>query len=195
MIFPGHTSHILQAFDVSIAAPLKTAYKKRILKYDIVFDKAGDKRKELKTTLMEIRIMMIQCLLDALSESATLSNIQSGFRASGICPLNLNMPLSSKFAMNDLLRTQYPELYSRVKGDNLINNRNLNGNLENLGFVYHAEFHFPLTEQELKINEEIAKEKIQSLFLSQNNGVILLSPVPDVVDTTNGVMKLISFNQ
>ena len=97
--------------------------------------------------------------------------------------------------MNDLLRTQYPELYSRVKGDNLINNRHLNGNLGNLGFVFQAEFHSSLTEKDLKINDEIMKEKVRSLFLSHEDGTILLSPVPDVVDMTNGVMKLISFNQ
>lgn len=35
LVFPGHTSHVLQPFDVGIAAALKTCYSKLIQKYKL----------------------------------------------------------------------------------------------------------------------------------------------------------------
>ena len=194
LIFPGHTSHILQAFDVSVASPLKCSYKRRILKYDITFDDKGDRRRELKKTQKEIRIMMIRCLLDALAESATLSNIQSGFRASGICPVDQSKPLSSKFATDSSLRTLYPELYSQIKGDNLINNRHLNGSLENLAFLFQVEYQTAMREQDLLINIETVRQKIQLLIHSKTNNTVILSAVPDIFEEKNGTLTRISLN-
>ena len=152
--------------------------------------------KYTKKTLKEIRVMMIQCLLDALSESATLSNSQSGFRASGIYPLNGDIPLSSKYAMNDSLRTQYPDLYKKIKGDNLINNRHLNGSSENLSFVYQAEFHAIMKDEDLNISIERMKQKIRLLFQqSGKNTSSILTRIPDIFEEKNGMITRVRFDQ
>lgn len=35
LVFPGHTSHVLQPFDVGIAAALKTRYSKLLQKFKL----------------------------------------------------------------------------------------------------------------------------------------------------------------
>ena len=87
LILPGHTSHLLQPFDVSLASSLKTEYKKQIENYDKVLDKTGLLKDNGKYNMGEIRKMMITCLINALKKAGTPSVIKSGFRASGIFPL------------------------------------------------------------------------------------------------------------
>ena len=44
LVFPGHTSHLLQPFDVSIASPLKTAYQRRLSRNNL----DDNRRKRMK---------------------------------------------------------------------------------------------------------------------------------------------------
>ena len=193
LIFPGHTSHILQAFDVSVASPLKTAYKEWLLTYDLDLENLIQTLRPRKK-LKEIRIMMIKCLNNALSQSATLGNIQSGFKASGVCPLNKNAPLQSKFAMDNSLREKFPELYEKIKNGNLVNNHHLNGNPGNLAYTFHAEFGRMPMDDDFKLSMEDIKEKIQFLRTCSFETGKMLSPVPDLLLEENGTITRISLD-
>ena len=194
LIFPGHTSHLLQAFDVAIASPLKSAYKRWLLLYDLDLNNlfvALNPKKEMG----EIRIMMISCLNNAISDSATLGNIQSGFRASGIHPLNKDAPLQSRFAMDNSMRERFPDLYKKIKNGNLINNHHLNGNHENLAYVFHAEFGRMPLEEELKMGIEDIKAKVQSLHQCSVDAGKMLTPIPDLLIEQNGSITRIKLDQ
>ena len=162
LIFPGHTSHILQAFDVSVASPLKTAYKEYLLLYDLDLESLIRKLAP-KKKIKEIRIMMIKCLNYALSKSANLSNIQSGFRKSGIYSLDKNVPLQSKYAMDNSMRERFPNLFEKINNGNLVNNHHLNGSFENLAFVFNAEFGRMPLDQDLTVSLDSIREHIQTM--------------------------------
>ena len=194
LVFPGHTSHLLQAFDVAVASPLKSAYKKWLLLYNLNLDNLSSKGiSKMKTR--EIRIMMIKCLLNALSESATLGNIQSGFQASGIFPLNPEVPLSSRYAMDDSLRNQFPELYEKIKNGNLINGHHLNGNLENLSYLYNLEFHSMPLNDNFKMSIEMMKQKVKDLHLKTDGQAVILTNVPDIIYEDGDAITRIKLNE
>ena len=194
LIFPGHTSHILQAFDVSIASPLKTAYKEFFLLYDLDMDKIIEVLRP-KKKLKEIRIMMIKCLNYALSKSANLSNIHSGFKASGIYPLDMNVPLQSRYAMDNSMRERFPDLYEKIKNGNLVNNHHLNGSFENLVYVFRAEFSRMPMENDLKVSFDEIKEEIRKLHMSSVDTGKILTQVPDLIYEEKGVITRINLDK
>ena len=54
-------------------------------------------------------------MLEAISASASIKNIQAGFRESGISPLDPRIPLAFRSAMDQKLRNQVPDLYKNIK--------------------------------------------------------------------------------
>ena len=186
LVFPGHTSHLLQPFDVSIASPLKTSYQKKLLQYNLDFHG----RKSMK----EIRIMMIKCLVDALMEAASFSNIQSGFMSTGLSPLNKEVPLSSKYAMDSSYREKFPDLYEKIKNENLVNNHHLNGTLENLKFVFKADFKYDLSMDRLEITIDNVKGEIQRLYTDLDQLGKILTPIPDLILEGNEGIKRINLD-
>jgi hypothetical protein len=46
---------------------------------------------------MKLREILVRSFIDALQRSATPSNIKAGFSATGMCPCDPNVPLSSQF--------------------------------------------------------------------------------------------------
>ena len=194
LIFPGHTSHLLQAFDVAIASPLKTAYKEFFLLHDLDLEQLIQTLRP-KKKLKEVRIMMIKCLNNALSGSATLSNIESGFKASGICPLDMNVPMKSKYAMDNSMRERFPNLYEKIKNGNLVNNHHLNGSPENLAYICNADYHHAPTEHDLKLDLMDIKAKIRFLHSCEVIKGRALSPVPDLILEENGTITRISLEK
>ena len=194
LIFPGHTSHLLQAFDVAIASPLKTAYKEFFLLHDLDLEQLIQSLRP-KKKLKEVRIMMIKCLNNALSESAILSNIESGFKASGIYPLDINVPLNSKYAMDNSMRERFPNLYEKIKNGNLVNNHHLNGSPENLAYIYNADFHQAPTERNQKIGIRDIKAKVRLLHSCEVARGRALSSVPELIIVKEGKMKMKSLEK
>lgn len=76
---PGHTTHRLQPLDVSIFKPFQTYYDEAICKW-------------LRTHEPPITQFEVAALLsEAYSRAATLSNAMSGFKATGIWPVDRNV--------------------------------------------------------------------------------------------------------
>ena len=190
LILPGHTSHLLQPFDVSIASPLKSKFQENITTYDLKHDIDRSTRK--KKSLSEIRTMMIRCLLDALSQSATITNIESGFKASVIFPLNPEVPLASKYSMDSSLREKYPEIYQNINNRSLINNHHLNGNLENLVFTFQADYGTVPVNDDLQSYHEFGRHSIDNMKTGQSGNGRILSLIPDIFDEKEGNFKRIA---
>jgi hypothetical protein len=112
LVFPPHSSHLLQMYDVGVAPALKTAFKneleKRIEK--LRHAQPGEK-------LQQMRIALVESFLDAVRRGATRGNIQTGFRMSGVAPYDPMTPLSSQFAVEP----PRPGIYSTVDAGAEIN--------------------------------------------------------------------------
>ena len=104
LVLPPHTSHCLQPFDVAVASPLKTAFKKHI---NSSMKRAremvpGKQDSPEKLTSEQLRYTLLSSFLTSLSQAATLNNCRAAFSATGIYPFNPGEPLSSHFAMSPL---------------------------------------------------------------------------------------------
>ena len=190
LVFPGHTSHVLQPFDVGIASSLKSEYRRLVLLYTKKYGEKMEKYQR-RLTAQEIRIMMIRCMLDAISASASIKNIQAGFRESGISPLDPRIPLASKFAMDQKLRNQVPDLYKNIKKDDLIGNHCLNGTQENLMFIFKANFGKIPKMEEMEIGEMIGKE----ILKMNSNCSMILTEIPDIFVEQNGNIARINLSK
>jgi hypothetical protein len=104
LVFPAHCTHVLQPFDVSVAAALKKALR-RFCEYMVIslnqFNELEMNNEEPKW-MAEKRYKLFKAFMDAWSDAATRANIQAGFAAAGISPLNPQEPLRSTFTTPDL---------------------------------------------------------------------------------------------
>ena len=92
LYLPPHTSHFFQPLDLSIFRAIKALYQKAIRKIN-----AGNTNKVLRYQFIDV---YMQIRPQAMSES----NILSGWRKSGISPLDRAKPLSSHFVKNPVVR-------------------------------------------------------------------------------------------
>lgn len=76
---PAHTSHVLQPLDVGVFSAKKTYYRQEVLKLRIVVTKND----------------FPNLLTTAHQKAFTFSNIQAGFRATGIFPYNPSIMLNT----------------------------------------------------------------------------------------------------
>ena len=84
LFLPPHTSHVLQPLDLSVFSPLKPAYRKWASQ---LFHQSS--------TAPFGKLGFLICLQKACIESFTAHNIKSGWRVTGLWPVNVRKPLSS----------------------------------------------------------------------------------------------------
>ena len=190
LVFPGHTSHVLQPFDVGAASSLKSEYRRLVLVYT---KKYGEKMEKYlnRMTAQDVRIMMIQCMLDAISTAASIKNIQAGFRQSGINPLNPSIPLASKFAIDQKLRTQIPDLYKNINNGDMIGNHHLNGTAENLQFIFKVHYGRVPDKDDLEIKQDKIKMEISKI---STNCSRILTGIPDIFVEQNSTISRINLS-
>lgn len=80
LTFPPHCSHRMQPLDVTVFGPVKSVYKRAHERW--MKSNAG-------TAMQIMQIPMF--VAEALRDGATISNIMSGFKATGIWPFNDNI--------------------------------------------------------------------------------------------------------
>ena len=100
IIFPPHTSHVYQPFDIGIAAPLKGNIKKMQERIPSFLSKQMAPLTKTEAN----RLLIVHTLIDAWSAAATPRNIQSAWAKSGIFPLDYT-PLAN----NLLIRQTNPD--------------------------------------------------------------------------------------
>ena len=96
LVLPGHSSHILQPFDLCVAAPLKCAFKKELI--EAMFPGIEDLIKhepyvQMKLTAKALRRALVEAFLNAHSVACKPSNIKQGFSSSGLHPIRLENAL------------------------------------------------------------------------------------------------------
>lgn len=85
LFLPAHASHVLQPLDLSIFSPLKTAYRRWTSKLFIQTDSSPAGKQGF-----------LRCYLNARKDAITPQNVKSGWRATGLWPVNVAKPLMSR---------------------------------------------------------------------------------------------------
>lgn len=169
IVFPGHCSHVIQPFDVAVASPLKSAFKEAMLKYNMTIEPCDILKKKCTR---DVRKMVLSCLLTAIDQSCTHSNIKSAFRKSGIIPISKEVALSSDFTMVDTI-------YKEIK-DNMINNMYLNKDTDSLHQLFHLE-----KKRDIEAGDIVNIDKVISIirYFHSSSALVakLLTPIPDIL--------------
>lgn len=185
LVFPGHCSHLLQPFDVSVASPLKVEFKKALLNYDFVFDENGFIKRRTKKTNQELRQMILSCLIEAVEKSCTTHNISAGFSLAGLAPLDPEAPLKSEFAMDN---KDNQSIY-KIK-ENIVNNQYLNKEKEAISKLFQSEKGREPIDNELDASITDLRILVGSLHKSSVSDGKLLSTIPDfLIENDDGITR------
>ena len=171
LILPGHTSHLLQPFDVAVASSLKTEYKKCLMAYEY----EGEINGTTERNMAETRKMMITCMIDALRKSGTIVNIKKGFAKAGIAPLRREIPLSSIYTIS-----VPKKVYDDIRATGTVNNRCLNDSIDSLKDVYRLDYHLEPGDNIMEITDRGMMLIAKSLHINQIDGWAL-SKIPDLI--------------
>jgi len=101
LTFPPHCSHRLQPLDVAVYAPLKKYYSTACTSW-------MHRNPAIPMTIMNIS----ECLSDAYFQAFTPKNVLSGFRATGIWPLNQSVFFDDDFAASNVTDREFPPAQS-----------------------------------------------------------------------------------
>jgi hypothetical protein len=95
LIIQGHTTHVLQPFDVGIAAALKAEFKQQLQQEinSLVSELTDGQR----TNADALRCHMVAAFLNAFHKVTTPGNLDSAFAATGFIPFSTTRPLDSPF--------------------------------------------------------------------------------------------------
>jgi 4-hydroxybenzoate polyprenyltransferase len=95
---PPHTSHILQPLDLTISSVLKMIYRREL---------------EMEAPLVEqgntAKAAFLRCYYKARASAFTEEKIRAGWLASGLWPINVTRPLSSRYIIPDENEAQATE--------------------------------------------------------------------------------------
>lgn len=98
LTFPGHSTHVVQPFDVGLAAIMKTFMARSIQNWNRELDGGTVVAPSAAATK---RFVLVSTFLQALDECATKNHIRAAFRRSGIVPVDSEVPLSSPLMLPD----------------------------------------------------------------------------------------------
>jgi hypothetical protein len=98
LTIPGHISHVIQAFDLTVAGPLKGYFADKLaeaLLPSIEELRNGIPNIEKGINAGVLRRKFVEAFLDAHSKATTYSNITAGFRTAGMVPLDPSLPITN----------------------------------------------------------------------------------------------------
>lgn len=94
IVLPAHVTHILQPFDVGIAAPYKAEFKKSVLRG---LQKVTD---TCRSNTDALRTATVLAALEAYDRTVTFQNCESAFRAAALFPLSINAMRRNAFVLD-----------------------------------------------------------------------------------------------
>ena len=90
LFLPAHTSHVLQPLDLSIFAPLKRAYRKRLGNLALLNDSTPIGKRNF-----------LDCYKLARIDALTVANCKAGWGASGLWPVRMSKPLMNRLLLEN----------------------------------------------------------------------------------------------
>ena len=185
LIFPGHTSHVLQPFDVGIGSILKCAFKRLLLNCKLKIEEEEDivmtNMSSVKTK--EIRNIMIVCFKMALDEVCTTANLRQSFKDAGIVPISKEKPLSSQYTFNS-------GIYDGIR-NSFLNNKCINYDIDALKSLFQYEFKHSGTDEELGLTLSKIKEIASGFHSTPLSAGRLLTKFPDIIYEHDGIIERI----
>lgn len=97
LTLPGHSTHVLQPFDVSVAAVLKHAMSRSVESWNRRLDEGVV---VAPTAAATKRLVLVSSFIDAL-DNISRALVRTAFETAGLVPLNPNRPLSSPLILPD----------------------------------------------------------------------------------------------
>ena len=184
VIFPSHCTHVIQLFDVAIAAPLKS-------KFSSCFRKVLIQKQEQNETLPEndrmpnaavFRYAAVWAFVDCYRSTATTLTCMSGARKTGIFPFNPNEVTSSPF-VRDLTEDEQRIVDLRNQrnanrlsiSNRLITEANCIVEISNAVGANPKFLYLCLLPQYLNMSYS---DIVRSVLASPQNNCCLLSPLP-----------------
>ena len=103
LYLPPHTSHVLQPLDLSVFSSMKRSYRKEIGFLNELTDSSPIGKQNF-----------LICYQKARKDALTISNIKSGWKASGLWPVSSAKPLMSRLLLenSNQAKTKAPEIQS-----------------------------------------------------------------------------------
>jgi hypothetical protein len=187
LIIPGHTSHVLQPFDLTIASPLKTYLSQIISELSLpsieeIID--DDINVEKQRTAEETRKLFIRAFVDAFRKAATISNVRSGFEKSGMVPLQPWIPMS-----NGRVAPVNDKLFAGIKKVASIGSSVLT-DMDQLQAIAVKERGRPMSDA----NCPTIYEAITRVYESTIADGIHLTALPNLYDAEGGNIRIISLH-
>ena len=173
LILPGHTSHVLQAFDIGVASPLKSAFASFLEDYHLQIQDEITISNCSKLKITEVRKMMIECFTKALNKAASIENMRKSFEKAGMVPLNPDKPLSNDFTFDNA------NIYDDIK-DSFLNSKCLNLNEESLKELFRNEYKREGTSEDLNLNINKIKDMAQQIHSAPVEKGKLLTSIPEI---------------
>jgi hypothetical protein len=177
VVFPGHTSHLLQPCDVAVAAPLKAAYQANFERERLILER--DERWSYKIPIHRLRHAMCRAFIGGFMQAATVQNIEAGFREAGIVPYNPEIAKQSDYCPD---ATEESRVYRSRINPGLANNRLLTAT-EEIMALRRAEGMANVTPETLGSGFELRRE-IVDLKQGKKNRILsrirtLLTQLPN----------------
>lgn len=157
--FPGHSSHLLQMFDVCIAAPLKQEFKKQLYSQNFTSFLESFDPSDISTGKMRadhLRATMLDAFLCSCDQVITKKNCAQSFAVTGVSPYNPARVLESDYAVAPPVDGVYPRRTGKASGRWLTAE-------ENLRQMFFEENGRELTDQDLKL-------RVADVYTSLRNG-------------------------
>ena len=158
LVLPAHTSHLLQPFDVVLAAPLKASFR-----HFVCEEKAKLRGTEMSKAA-KTRLVLVKAFIRSWRTVATPSNCARSFESVGIFPLSPFIVLNSPFVTSSNTVEADRQLNMKVLTDpNVMATLNSSLRRERLPEISNPA-------------DVAAYERVVAFFRSQKNGVLLSGP-------------------
>jgi hypothetical protein len=192
LLLPPHTTHVLQAVDVGITGPTKTAFKKKLTssfkgKDHNILDLDGHILREplKKTCADDLRVKMVDSFIDALHTGANPGNIRAAFEKSGLYPFNLQRALTSQFvaeteALEKLLGGVRPIHPPNIHPFLETNHRTLSDDAGLVAFAEHV-LHRPPTLEDLTLDVAKFQSIVERGQATNGNHNVSLTGMPRMI--------------
>jgi hypothetical protein len=198
IILPGHTTHVLQAIDVGLTGPLKSAFKQKLdeITHPTILDADGH---VVQAPLTQVsadrgRWMLVKSFIHGSQASCTMANITSAFDRSGLCPFDVNKPFNTGYVTDPATLKRLLDKSSLDPG-NVRAVASVNGGIlsSDEGIRALAERHFrrPITPNDLALSPIRIEEMMHRIQVGRGKDNVLLTPVRPILYRQNGQLAIL----
>ena len=181
IILPSHTTHILQPFDICISSPLKTCFKKMLVRWkNLIFDECNSESDRL-------RKITIISIIEAFSKTVTPFSSMQSFRKAGFYPLSFNA-LNSPYVING----ENPSFQNRNSSYTL-SQKIFHGHEELIELYNSLTNHRSRQDITMNLVDPIMLQ-VKMMNMNLSNGLLFSNFYPLVIENNEGIAFIQKFS-